>query len=85
MWLLECAWEENVMRASLVIGVALILLGLVSFAHRGITYTTREKIVDLGPVEATAEKEKSITLPPVVGGVALAGGILLVIAGVRKT
>lgn len=51
---------------------------------QGITYTTREKMLDLGPIEATKEEKKTIPLPPIVGGVALVGGIALVIAGSRK-
>jgi hypothetical protein len=54
-------------------------------AYQGITYTTREKVVDLGPLKITADKEKSIPLPPILGALALAGGVVLVIAGARKS
>jgi hypothetical protein len=53
----------------------------LSFAYQGINYTTREKIIDIGPIEATAEKQKTIPLPPVFGALALIGGIALVIIG----
>jgi len=66
-------------------GVALIVLGVLALAYQGITYTAREKIIDLGPLKASVDKEKSIPLPPIVGVVALAGGVVLVIAGVRKS
>ena len=73
------------MRAPLmVIGIALIVLGVIALAYQGITYTTREKVVDLGPLKVTAEKEKTIPLPPILGGLALAGGIVLVIVAARK-
>lgn len=67
-----------------VIGVILIVLGIVAFAYQGITYTTREKAIDLGPIQVTAEKTRTIPLPPVVGAITLIGGIALVVAGRRK-
>ena len=68
-----------------LVGVALIVLGMLALAYQGIRYTAREKIIDLGPLKASVDKEKSIPLPPIVGVVALAGGVVLVIAGVRKS
>jgi hypothetical protein len=61
------------------IGVILIVLGLVALAYQGISYTTREKIVDLGPIEASKETKRTIPLPPVVGIVSIAGGIFLLL------
>ncbi|MBI4529286.1 MAG: DUF3185 domain-containing protein [Deltaproteobacteria bacterium] len=72
------------MRSALVLGIALIILGVVAFAYRGISYTSREKVVDLGPLEATVEKREFIPLSPVLGGLALVGGIVLVVVAVRK-
>jgi len=66
------------MKPTILIGIALIILGIVALAYQGITYTTREKIVDIGPLQATAEKEKTVPLPPLLGGLALAGGVVLV-------
>jgi hypothetical protein len=66
------------------IGIILIVIGVIALALQGISYTTKEKVVDLGPVEATAEDEHYIPLPPVLGGVALVGGVVLVIAGSRR-
>jgi hypothetical protein len=68
-----------------LVGVALIILGVVALAYQGITYTTREKIIDIGPLKASVDKEKSIPLPPIVGGLALAGGVILVIVGARRS
>jgi uncharacterized membrane protein HdeD (DUF308 family) len=73
------------MKAATLLGIALIVLGVLALAYQGITYTTREKVVDLGPLKITADKEKSIPLPPILGALALAGGVVLVIVGVRKS
>ena len=67
-----------------IVGIVLIVLGAIALAYGGITYTSREKVLDIGPIEATAEREKTIPLPPVLGALALAGGIVLVIAGSRR-
>lgn len=63
------------------IGIVLIIVGLIGLVWGGITYTTHEKVVDLGPIEATREKKKTIPLPPVAGGLALVAGIALVATG----
>jgi hypothetical protein len=60
------------------------VLGLISLAYQGITYTTREEIVEIGPFKATKETRKTIPLPPVLGGVALAGGVVLLVIGTRR-
>ena len=72
------------MKTNKLIGIILIVVGIAAFAYQGITYTTREKVVDLGPVQMTAEKTKTIPLPPIVGAVALVGGIVLLVTGSRK-
>ena len=64
-----------------MIGIVLIVLGLVGLAWGGFTYKTREKIVDLGPIQATREKTHNVPLPPIAGAAALIGGIVLVAAG----
>ena len=69
----------------MIIGIVLVVLGVIALAYQGITYTKREKILDVGPVQATAEREKTIPLPPLVGGLALAGGIVLIFAGAKKS
>jgi len=72
------------MRMMTVVGVLLIVLGLVALAYQGISYTTRETIIDIGPLEATAERQRTVPLPPVLGVVAVAGGVALLIAGRRR-
>ena len=65
----------------MIIGLVLIVLGIVALAYQGITYTTREKIIDVGPFQASADTQKTIPLSPLLGGLALAGGIVMVIVG----
>jgi len=63
----------------MIVAVILIALGILAFAYQGITYTTREKKIDLGPLQVTTEKEHTIPLPPIVGAIALVGGIALLL------
>ena len=73
------------MKGIIILGVVLIILGVVALSYQGITYTTREKIIDIGPLQATTDKEKTIPLPPLLGGLSLAGGVALVIVGAMKS
>jgi len=66
-----------------LIGVLLVVFGIVALVLGGITYTKREKVLDMGPITATAEHEKTIPLSPIVGIAALAGGLVLIVAGSR--
>jgi hypothetical protein len=66
-----------------LIGILLIVFGIVALALGGITYTTREKVLDIGPITATQEKHKTIPLPPIVGLASLAGGIVVLVVGTR--
>lgn len=72
------------MKAPTIIGIALIVLGIAAFALGGISYTDREKVLDIGPIEATTEQRKTIPLSPILGGAALVAGVILVIAGSRR-
>ena len=72
------------MRPKIIITIILIVLGIAALAYQGVTYTTREKVVDVGPIHLTAEKTKTIPLPPILGAIALVGGIVLLVAGSSK-
>jgi hypothetical protein len=72
------------MKPVAILGLVLIALGLAALAYQGFSYTTREKVLDLGPLQATAERQKTVPLPPVLGIVAVGAGVVLLIAGVRK-
>jgi hypothetical protein len=72
------------MRQSVVAGVILILIGTALLTFQGFTYTTEEKVLDIGPIKATAEKEKTIPFSPILGAVALASGVAMVILSSKK-
>lgn len=72
------------MKPATILGAVLIVLGLAALAYQGITYTTREKVIDIGPIQASADRQKTIPLPPIMGIVAVAAGVALVVVGVRK-
>lgn len=72
------------MKTTTIAGILLILLGAVALMYQGITYTKSEKLLDLGPIHATTETQKTIPLPPVVGGLALVGGIVILVLGARR-
>jgi uncharacterized membrane protein YidH (DUF202 family) len=67
-----------------LIGVLLIVLGVVALVLGGIRYTTREKVLEIGPVEATTEKHHEIPLSPIVGVASVVGGIVVLVVGRRS-
>ena len=71
------------MKPIMLIGIVLIVLGVVALAYQGITYTSRERILDIGPIHATADTNKTIPISPILGGLALVGGIVIVVSGIR--
>jgi hypothetical protein len=68
-----------------IIAIVLIVLGAISLAYGGINYTSREKVLDIGPIEATAEKHKTLPLPPIFGGIALLAGVGLLFLGPKRS
>jgi uncharacterized membrane protein HdeD (DUF308 family) len=66
------------MKSGTLIGLALVVLGILALVYQGIGYTKHKDIVDVGPIHATADQHKTIPLPPVVGAIALIGGIVLI-------
>jgi hypothetical protein len=73
--------EEATVR---IVAIALIVLGIIALLYGGITYTKREKILDIGPIEATTQTRETIPLPPVLGVLAIVGGIVLFVVEGRK-
>jgi hypothetical protein len=72
------------MKTPFLIAIILIAVGIAAFVYQGITYTTREKVVDIGPLEVTADTTRTLPLPPIVGAIALIGGIVVLVASTRK-
>ena len=66
------------MKTNLLVGLALIVLGIISLAYQGIRYTKHERVVDIGPIHATHDERKTIPLPPVIGVILLVGGVVLI-------
>jgi len=66
------------------IGIVLIILGILAFIYTGFTYTKKEKVVDIGPLEVSADKQKTVSWPPLVGIVLVIGGVVAVLADKRK-
>jgi uncharacterized membrane protein YidH (DUF202 family) len=67
-----------------IVGIILIAIGIIALAYGGFSYTKREKIIDAGPLQVSADREKTVPLPPILGGFCLVGGIILVIVGNKK-
>jgi uncharacterized membrane protein HdeD (DUF308 family) len=72
------------MKTFTLLGIVLIALGIAALVYEGFTYTTRETVIDIGPIEATAERERTFPLPPILGIAAIAGGVALMMTGRRK-
>jgi hypothetical protein len=66
------------------LGIVLIALGLVGLVWGGFTYTTRQKVVDVGPIHATREKTHDVPFPPIAGALAFIGGVVLLVAGRKE-
>ena len=73
------------MKTVTIVGIVLLILGIFSLAYQGITCTTQKKVVDLGPIHATENQEHNIPLPPVLGGLMIVGGVVLLVSGSKKT
>ena len=72
------------MNSKSVFGIVLIVLGVLALVYQGISYTSRETVIDLGPIQATADTRKTLPLPPILGILAIVGGIGALVVGARK-
>ncbi len=72
------------MKTGSLVGVVLIVLGLLALAAQGFSYTSREKVLDIEPLEAHADTEKTVAIPPIAAGAAVLVGLVLVVTG-RKS
>jgi len=73
------------MKPIMMAGIVLVVLGALALAYQGINYTRQEDVINIGPIHATADREERIPLPPILGGLALVGGIVLLVTGAKKT
>jgi uncharacterized membrane protein HdeD (DUF308 family) len=67
-----------------LLGIVLIVLGIVALAYQGITYTTHKKVLDIGPIQATKEEHNTIPIPPILGVLALIGGVVILVTDRRN-
>jgi hypothetical protein len=67
-----------------LVGIVLVVVGALALAYQGVTYTRHEKVLDVGPIHATKDTDERIPIPPILGGVALVGGIILLLSGARQ-
>jgi hypothetical protein len=72
------------MKPATIVGIILIVLGIAGFAFGGLSFTHTEKVLDLGPIQASADKKESLPIPPVLGALAIVGGVVLVAVGARR-
>lgn len=72
------------MKAPGIIGILLIILGVAGLAFGGLSFTHKEKVIDLGPIQASADKKESLPVPPILGALAIVGGIVLVASSARR-
>lgn len=72
------------MRPGAVVGALLILARIILFSVGGFSFTSRERVADVGPIEVTAERERSVPVPPILAGLAIAGGLVLIVASSRR-
>ncbi|MEO5721646.1 MAG: DUF3185 domain-containing protein [Chthoniobacterales bacterium] len=68
-----------------IVGLVLIAIGIIALAYGGFSYTKREKIIDAGPLQVSADKEKTVPFPPILGGLCLVGGVVLLLAGNKRS
>ena len=72
------------MKSLNVLGILFVVLGVLALVYQGFSYTRQEKVLDIGPIHATAERREHVPLPPIVGGVALAAGAVLLAMGAKQ-
>jgi hypothetical protein len=66
------------------VGIILVIIGVLSLAYQGFTYTTHKKVLDVGPIQATKEERHSVPIPPILGALALIGGVLVLVSDRRN-
>jgi uncharacterized membrane protein len=72
------------MKGASVAGIVLIVIGIITLVYQGFTYTTQKKVLDVGPIQATKREHHTVPLPPIIGGILLIGGVVLVVSGSKS-
>jgi uncharacterized membrane protein YidH (DUF202 family) len=72
------------MKAATIVGILLIIVGIAGLAFGGFSFTRKEKVLDLGPIQATADKTESVPVPPILGALAIVGGVVLLASSARR-
>jgi len=72
------------MNLNRIAGIALVVIGIVALVWGGVFWTNRETVIDAGPLQVTADQREGIALPPVLGAIALVGGIVLLVVPLRR-
>jgi len=72
------------MKSITLLGILLVVLGVLALVYQGFSYTSREKVLDIGPIHATADTQERVPIPPIVGGLALAAGAVLLAIGAKQ-
>jgi hypothetical protein len=73
------------MKPFAIVGILLVVLGVAALVYQGVSYTSRETVIDIGPIHATADRQRTLPLPPVLGIASIAAGVLLLVAKGRAT
>ena len=76
--------ETKHMKSITMLGILLAVLGVLALVYQGFSYTRQEKVVDIGPIHATADRQEHVPLPPIVGGLALVSGVILLVMGANQ-
>jgi hypothetical protein len=66
------------------LGILLAILGVLALTYQGFNYTRQERVLDVGPIHATAERHQRVSIPPLLAGLALLGGVALLVAGTKR-
>jgi drug/metabolite transporter (DMT)-like permease len=72
------------MRPAVIVGILLIIVGVAGLAYGGFSFTRKEKVLDVGPIEASADKKESLPVPPILGALAIVGGVVLLASSARR-
>ena len=71
------------MKPIAIIGIILIVLGIVALAYQGISYVTHDKVIDMGPIQVSADRTHTIPIAPILGAATIIAGVVMLVMGIR--